>query len=80
MPRCVGCGDTASEDDDRYSLIRTGWRLVRRDSPGDSSSFDWRCSPCWTKYKAARGIPSSGMMPCVTPPAATSTKLRSSSS
>ena len=50
---CVACGAEAPPTDSAYTLIsaRFGWRIAQYEVHG-RPHIDWRCPPCWRKYKA----------------------------
>jgi len=69
IPSCFDCKSEAPKTESGYTLISSGWRLVRRHEIDGEFSFEWRCPRCWTKYKVLHGVSSTGSMPRVmTPP------------
>ena len=50
---CVVCGLAAPETTTEYTLIssRYGWRLLRRRDASGNYVFEWRCPPCWSRYR-----------------------------
>jgi hypothetical protein len=66
-PNCVDCRTLAPETNTYYTLIGPthGWRMTRTAQGGGKDMLvEWRCAPCWRKYKAAAAAagryPSSG--------------------
>ena len=65
-PTCTACRSLAPETNSYYTLIGPthGWRMTRTTQRDGSLLVEWRCAPCWRKYKAtaaAAGLyPSSG--------------------
>jgi hypothetical protein len=54
---CTDCGATAPVTQTPHTLISRahGWRLLRVPTPQGQWDLQWRCSPCWQKYKAQGG-------------------------
>ena len=52
---CVSCRTVSPEVQTEYTLIsaRFGWRLTRFARAG-KVVYEWRCPPCWAKYKEQR--------------------------
>ncbi len=57
---CCDCASLAPEPDADQALVsvstKYGWRVTRTQGPNGGVVFEWRCSPCWLRYKAERGI------------------------
>jgi hypothetical protein len=72
-PSCVDCRCLAPETKTYYTLIGPthGWRMTRTTQPDGTLLIDWRCPPCWRKYKISTGTkasyPSSGKLPVSQP-------------
>jgi hypothetical protein len=47
---CVDCRTSGPEADTRYTLIGSGWRVTRRETP-EGTVVDWRCCNCWREFK-----------------------------
>jgi hypothetical protein len=69
---CVDCNAIAPQEDTRYTLIGSGWRVSKRETP-DGTAVEWRCAGCWRDYKIARSMHSTGEFPA----AASSGRMRS---
>jgi len=50
---CIDCGAIAPAEDTRYTLIGSGWRASKRDTP-EGLVVDWRCVRCWREFKTNR--------------------------
>jgi hypothetical protein len=65
-PTCVDCRSLAPETNTYYTLIGPthGWRMTRTAQGDGGLLVEWRCAPCWRKYKATAAAsgryPSSG--------------------
>jgi hypothetical protein len=68
-PTCADCRCLAPQTNTYYTLIGPthGWRMTRTAAGDGTLLIDWRCPPCWRKYKAAAAAagtyPSSGHIP-----------------
>jgi len=62
---CVDCGKSSPATETDYTLISSqfGWRLRRERLPDGNVLFEWRCPQCWAKFKALRGLTSTGELP-----------------
>jgi hypothetical protein len=52
--QCVDCRRLSPPTESGYTLISRefGWRLTRSKAADGSLLLEWRCPPCWEKYKA----------------------------
>ena len=71
--RCIGCSARSPEVETEYTLIssRFGWRLTRRIGRDGSVTLEWRCPPCWARFKQDRALamtPSEGVPASSDPP------------
>ncbi|HEY2514839.1 MAG TPA: hypothetical protein VGI39_28430 [Polyangiaceae bacterium] len=52
---CVACGKVAPETHGDDTLTTThGWRVRRGAPSGRGNLLEWRCPPCWQKFKASQ--------------------------
>jgi hypothetical protein len=53
--QCHDCGKAAPSVATDFTLVsaRYAWRLLRS-MDGGHLRLEWRCPPCWARYKAAR--------------------------
>jgi hypothetical protein len=59
---CVDCKAIAPNEDTRYTLIGSGWRVSKRETP-EGIVVEWRCGNCWREFKATRSVNSTGEFP-----------------
>jgi hypothetical protein len=60
---CVDCRLQAPEDRDASLVSFFGWRLIRTRTRDGNMDLEWRCPPCWERYKATRGPVGNTMRP-----------------
>jgi hypothetical protein len=51
--QCVDCGALSPETETNYTLIssRHGWRLTRSFDAEGRKIMEWRCPPCWNRFR-----------------------------
>jgi hypothetical protein len=47
---CCDCAARAPMADTSYTVIGSGWRVSRRQTP-QGICIEWRCKDCWRKRK-----------------------------
>jgi len=54
--QCVSCKVFAPRTNTAHTLISAqyGWRLARVALADGGHQLEWRCPPCWTRFKAAK--------------------------
>ncbi len=54
--QCVACKVLAPRTNTAHTLISAqyGWRLARIALPEGGHQLEWRCPPCWIRFKAAK--------------------------
>jgi len=66
--KCLDCKSEAPKTESDYTLIRTGWRVTRRQALDGSLAFHWRCPDCWAKHRESPGFGSTASFKAVVPP------------
>ncbi len=64
---CCECAARAPMADTSYTVIGSGWRVSRRQTP-DGMVVEWRCRDCWRKHKSGEKDASSGAFPATPGP------------
>ena len=68
---CVDCQRQSPATDTKYTLISSqhGWRLARTRKSDGIIAVEWRCPPCWRRFKEAKGseAPPSSRAPAPSP-------------
>lgn len=56
--QCVACRAVAPKTNTAHTLISAqyGWRLARVALAEGGYRLEWRCPPCWTRFKAAKSL------------------------
>jgi hypothetical protein len=51
--QCIACRVLSPRTRTAHTLISAqfGWRLSRTPLAGGGFSFEWRCPPCWVKFR-----------------------------
>jgi hypothetical protein len=74
--RCVGCSRLSPETNGEGTLTTSyGWRIRKVAEGTGAGSVEWRCPPCWQRFKASQGgavstltVPPSSSRPGSGPP------------
>lgn len=61
--QCVDCRAWSPDIDENVTLVSgMGWRLHRRLNDAGEMVFEWRCPPCWARFKQRKaGTPIDGV-------------------
>jgi hypothetical protein len=56
--QCVSCRVLSPKTHTAHTLISAqyGWRLARVALAEGGHRLEWRCPPCWTRFKAAKTL------------------------
>jgi hypothetical protein len=57
MTTCVDCHNTYPTAS-AAKLKALGWRVVIQPIDDARNVSQWRCNPCWTKFRGVTGMPS----------------------